>query len=183
MNIVNTQQTVENYPYGRLRCTAFFSVEFDPKKGFRSVFQTINPKNGRLNAPKKSTYSDLVIMQNNDGFVTNMHFSMNGIKEMNKAAKVIAENFDLFTPAQIEYLYLNFISMSKVSMYAYRTYSNITLEQMKPFFDAAVNAAIEGARSKGIINVFDKITFDYDGLEALKNPNYQPFKVVSTFTL
>jgi hypothetical protein len=54
---INGTATAENYPYGRLRTQAFFSVEFDSKKGFRSVFQTINPKTGRVNAPKKSTYS------------------------------------------------------------------------------------------------------------------------------
>jgi hypothetical protein len=47
---------VDSYPYGRLRATAFFSLEFKKGKGFRSVFQTINPKNNRLNAPKYSTY-------------------------------------------------------------------------------------------------------------------------------
>lgn len=50
---------VTDYPYGRLRTSAFFSVEFVKNKGFRSVFQTIDPKNGRVNKPKKGTYSPL----------------------------------------------------------------------------------------------------------------------------
>lgn len=53
---INGTATAESYPYGRLRTQAFFSIEFHPKKGFRSVFQTIDPKNGRVNKPKKSTY-------------------------------------------------------------------------------------------------------------------------------
>lgn len=48
--------TVENYPYGRLQCKATFSLEFKEAKGYRTVRQTINPKTGRINNPKKSTY-------------------------------------------------------------------------------------------------------------------------------
>lgn len=44
---------VQNYPYGfKLRTTLYDYIEFDAKKGFRHVTQTINPKNGVLNKPK-----------------------------------------------------------------------------------------------------------------------------------
>lgn len=51
----------ENYPYGRLRTERRVWIETDPKgkKGDRFVTQTKNPKNGRWNKPKKSTYQSL----------------------------------------------------------------------------------------------------------------------------
>lgn len=53
-----TAYVVEDYPYGfSLRCTIRYWLEHSPNKGFRFVSQTKNPKNGRWNAPKKSTYA------------------------------------------------------------------------------------------------------------------------------
>jgi hypothetical protein len=55
-----TAYVVEDYPYGfRLRCKIRYWVEFKPKKGFRFVSQTTNPKRpGEVwNKPKASTYS------------------------------------------------------------------------------------------------------------------------------
>lgn len=54
-----TAYLVLDYPYGRLRCKIKYWLESDPKKGFRFVSQTENPKNGRWNAPKKSTYAPI----------------------------------------------------------------------------------------------------------------------------
>lgn len=172
---VNNTFTSDSYPYGRLKCTATFSVEFDKKKGFRSVFQTINPKNNRLNAPKKSTYSDIVIMKNVDGFITNLHYSMNGVEEINKTAKMLAENFDLFTSEQIEYFYLRFIVMLRISMISLVQYCNSKVEDLKPLFNTAVTAAVEGAKDKG--NTFARIELDAAAIEATKQPDFNPFKV------
>jgi len=60
-----TEAKSDNYPYGRLRCQAKWWVEDNGKKGMRSCFQTINPKTGRVNAPKKGTYSPVVILVKN----------------------------------------------------------------------------------------------------------------------
>lgn len=57
-----TAYRVENYPYGRLRTSMFYWLETTPKKGDRFCSRTINPKNGRLNAPKKSTYLNIGAM-------------------------------------------------------------------------------------------------------------------------
>lgn len=54
-----TAHTVDDYPYGRLRCKRRVWLESDPKRGFRLVTQTQNPKNGRWNAPHKSTYTEV----------------------------------------------------------------------------------------------------------------------------
>lgn len=47
---------ISNYPYGFKKTSASFKIEFNAKKGFRSVFQTINPKTNQLNKPKYGIY-------------------------------------------------------------------------------------------------------------------------------
>lgn len=54
-----TAYTIADYPYGSLRCKRRVWLEFSPKRGFRFVAQTENPKNGRWNAPHKSTYTEV----------------------------------------------------------------------------------------------------------------------------
>ncbi len=53
-----TAYVVDDYPYCfRLRCKIRYWMEFSPKRGFRFVSQTTNPKNGDVwNKPKASTY-------------------------------------------------------------------------------------------------------------------------------
>lgn len=51
---------VDDYPYGfRLRCKIRYWVEYVPKKGYRMVSQTTNPKveGERWNKPKATTYA------------------------------------------------------------------------------------------------------------------------------
>lgn len=58
-----TALEVKDYPYGfRLRTSIFYWIESVPKKGDRFCSYTINPKNGRKNAPKKSTFSLIAVM-------------------------------------------------------------------------------------------------------------------------
>lgn len=53
---------VENYPYGfRLRTTIRYWVE-TTKRGQRFVSQTLNPKTSQWNKPKKSTYSQILLI-------------------------------------------------------------------------------------------------------------------------
>jgi len=52
---------VNNYPYGFLRTQIRFYVE-TTKKGQRFVSQTLNPKTQIWNKPKKSTYSQIIIV-------------------------------------------------------------------------------------------------------------------------
>lgn len=93
MNTINQKLSVENYPYGRLRTTAYFSVEFNAKKGFRHVFQTINPKNGQLNKPKYSTYSHLAYLnQNEEGFITQNSFTVWGYEDVKKVIQFLLDN-------------------------------------------------------------------------------------------
>lgn len=54
-----TAYLVDDYPYGfRERTQIRYWLEGKPKKGWRFVSQTMNPKTNRWNKPKASTYSD-----------------------------------------------------------------------------------------------------------------------------
>ena len=49
---------VQDYPYGSKRSQIRYWLEHKPKKGWRFVSQTLNPKTQRWNKPKASTYTD-----------------------------------------------------------------------------------------------------------------------------
>lgn len=62
-----TALEVKDYPYGfRLRTSIFYWIETVAKKGDRFCSYTINPKNGRKNAPKKSTFSNIGVMYSDE---------------------------------------------------------------------------------------------------------------------
>jgi len=128
---MNTQET-NNYPYGYLKTTAFFSLEFKKSKGFRSVFQTINPKTGRINNPKTGTYSPLMVMiEKENGHFSYIHGDFNGAEAINRDARFVYEHFDLFTPEQIEYFYLHILLMLKVEAQAIVTYCGADFEKVR----------------------------------------------------
>jgi hypothetical protein len=62
-------RNVENWPFGsNLRTLASFYVETDPKRGQRVVRRTVDPRNGRLSAPKKLTFARRMrIVDGSDG--------------------------------------------------------------------------------------------------------------------
>jgi len=180
---INDVFTNDSYPYGRLKCTATFAIEFDGKKGFRTVFQTINPKNGRLNAPKKSTYSDLLVMRNTNGFIDHLHFSFNGEDKMNNVLKFINEHFELFTPKQIEYLYLKVVALSKVSMVGTVQYCGAKFEDLIPIFDPTIKAAVAGLKAFNngeILNNFGLMSIDIEAIEKCKVKDFNPFAIATT---
>lgn len=57
-----TAIVVDDYPYGRLRTQIRYWIETRKGHGDRFVSQTLNPKTGRWNAPKRGTYSDVAVM-------------------------------------------------------------------------------------------------------------------------
>ena len=130
MNVlpITSKQTTDNYPYGYLKATAFFSVEFHPKRGFRFVFQTINPKNGRENKPKKSTYSDFMFMiEDENGYFKQHSYSINGEKDAQKVLQLLKEIYlkAEFTEEMLEYIKLSIIGTLAVS----RAYSKDEAER------------------------------------------------------
>lgn len=59
----DTAYVVSDYPYGfRLRTSIRYWVETKKGHGQRFVSQTLNPKSGRWNSPKASTYASIIVM-------------------------------------------------------------------------------------------------------------------------
>ena len=73
---------VENYPYGfRLRTQIKYWVE-TTKNGQRFIRQTLNPKTNLWNKPKKSTYSQIILVGlNEEEHITYTCLSMYSIEE------------------------------------------------------------------------------------------------------
>lgn len=159
--ILTTEKiTVDSYPYGRLRATAFFSLEFHPKKGFRSAFQTIDPKNGRVNKVKNSTYYPMMCMykEAETGHIKYTAFWFNGEKETNSGCEFMFIHFDKFTEEQIEYIYkhlFNMLSMSRIYITAYNDVEASELEARKQNYTDCINICIRGAKTKE--NLFNQI--------------------------
>lgn len=84
VEVLKGKQESDDYPYGRLRCHITFDLEFKPKKGFRFVTQTTNPKTGRVNKPKRSTYSDFMVLhrESETGHVKPLAFDLRGYDDI-----------------------------------------------------------------------------------------------------
>lgn len=168
--------TSTNYPYGSLRTSATFGIEFRKNKGFRTTFQTINPKTGRVNNPKKSTYYPVIFMYENEiGHIKYEHLDFYGADGINRDSKTMYENFDLFTEEQVKEIYTNIFIRLKAEAKAICIYCGSDFEQVKPILEQSVSASIHGMKTGE--NVFNQIIIDIEKLEATKIPDYQPFKV------
>jgi len=171
----------ENYPYGfNLKTTKTDWIEFNPKKGFRHVSQTVNPKTGRLNNPKKSTYYTIGIL----GIDENQHTKFwacgfNGEKEMKISYKHLSENFEMYTVAQMHFLYLEAFTYLKVHSKALVIYAGASFEDIKPLINTAVNKLVEAINSKGTLNLWNDIltSIDFEALEQTRQPDFKPFQV------
>lgn len=99
---IETAYSVGDYPYGRLRCQIRYWLESDPKKGFRFVSQTENPKTLRWNAPKKSTYQALAgamyLDEQGHCHWTGLHFGSNPDTVLQFIAEFPEANFSLLQP-------------------------------------------------------------------------------------
>jgi hypothetical protein len=179
----NHRAEVTEYPYGRLRTSAFFGLEFKKGKGFRTIFQTINPKNNRLNAVKNSTYSPIIAMYEADnGHIKYVSFNLYGIEEINKAAQFMYKNFNLYTPEQIEYIASLFFVHLKASAKAIVIYCGANFEEVKPILDPAASAAVKMIKDP-TTNIFDSLAVDVEKYEATKDPNFKAFRTTAAVPL
>lgn len=169
----------DSYPYGRDRTTATFSIEYSQKKGCRTVFQTVNPKNGRINAPKKSTYSPVILpcTKQNGHFDSCLYLDFNGTEAINKGLQCMADFYECFTEQQIKDIAAFIVMMSKVNAKAQVIYAGTEWEQLKPLVENSIQTLVKIAKTGE--NLFTDAFLDIDAIEALKKPNYNPFKVVS----
>lgn len=180
----STRIVSQNYPYGyKLRTDKTDFLEFSPKHGFRHCSFTINPKNGRVNATKKSTYSPgMVLYQDEKGHVKVHTLEFWSEKEKQKDIQFLADNFDLFTPQQIDFFYTELLIRSTADTYSLVHWSAADLEQVKPIVDKYMHLIKAGMKSKGTENLFSEIlkNWDFDALEKCKVPDYSPLRVKST---
>lgn len=177
---INTKLQNDSYPYGREKCTAFHSVEWVKNKGCRTIFQTINPKTGRLNNPKKSTYYNVILpceIVSNGHFDSIGYLDFNGSEAINKGLHFMNDFFELFTPEQIEDIALTILGMSKVDFKAQVIYAGSEVETLKPLYEPLIKNLCTIAKEK--TNLFLDVLLDVQAIDSAKKPNYNPFKVTS----
>lgn len=168
----------DSYPYGYLKTTAFFSVEYNGNKGARTTFQTINPKNGQLNKPKHSTYYRVLLpMQLENGHIEYCgYLDFNGSEAINKGLYFMADFYELFTIEQIKSIAVDIIAMSKVNAKAMCIYAGSNWDDLKPLVENSIKTLCKIANSGE--NLFLDCLLDVQAIEKTKVEGYQPFKVV-----
>jgi hypothetical protein len=174
---------VENYPYGfRLKTTLTDYIEFNPKKGFRHCTQTVDPRNGRINAPKKSTYYPLMLRFYNEvGHIKTKVCHFNGDKEINSGCKFIAEHFEIFTAAEINYFYSLVQVASMADFKGTCIYGGSKPEELQPFYLEFWKTCKEGIETGK--NLFASLVLNTEGIEATKPENFSPFKATEMISL
>lgn len=175
---VNEAIVVDNYPYGRLKTKATFSIEFKPKKGFRSVFQTVNPKTGRINNPKKGVYHPIMFLSEQDGFVKFRAINYHDNEAYNRAMKFMDEHCPMFTDEQIRDIAINSLSYLKVSLMGSVQYGGCKFDDIKGYFEKAVKIHSKIAEIKH--NMFEETYIDHEAIESHKPSNFNPFRVTKT---
>jgi hypothetical protein len=95
---------VKDYPYGfKLRTSIFYWIETKAGKGDRLCTYTINPKNGRPNAPKYSTYSTFMYMYlNEQGHVTYGIIDAYDIEQFEARFEFILNKLDILYITQVQ---------------------------------------------------------------------------------
>ena len=173
--------TSDNYPYGRLRATAYFSVEYN-KKGARTVFQTICPKSGRLNKPKNSTYYEVVLPceESNGHYDWCGYLGFSGTDAINRGLVFMADFYELFTVDQIKSIAVTILAYTKANVVSYVQYSGSSLDAIKPLMDKQIKTLVSIAN--GGENLFLDCLLDEEAMEATKQADYQPFKITSHST-
>jgi hypothetical protein len=166
-----------DYPYGRERATAFFSVEMN-NKGCRTVFQTINPKTGRLNNPKKGNYYQVIlpIELENNYFEFTGYLDFNGTEAITKGLYFMNDYKDCFSLEQLKSIAVFISGMMKINAKSQVIYCGSKWEDLKPYYENPLHNIIKIATGEN--TDFLSCLLDFDAIESLKVPNFQPFKVV-----
>ena len=175
---IKEKLTTDSYPYGRERATAFFSVESNTK-GMRTEFQTINPKNGRLNAVKKSTYYHVILPIKKEDQKIDFcgYLDFNGTENINKGLYFMEDFKELFTSDQIKQIALTILGMSKVNAKAMVIYAGAEWESLKQHFEQPIKNLTLIAKGESVN--FLNCLFDTAKIEECKKPDFQPFKIVN----
>jgi hypothetical protein len=175
---IKRENKVLDYPYGRLKTTMLYSVEFKKGQGFRGIRQSVNPKTGLLNKPKKTTYAPVMLVSvkedNHTNFISARWYDDSGKDSSNK---FMFDNFDLFTKEEVSAIASDVLMRYKADIYAKSTYCNSDVKKLLPLYDNAVKTLVEIIKTGE--NLWDKITVDWTAVDALKEKGYNPFKLTS----
>lgn len=174
---IDSKLKTDNYPYGRERSTAYFSVEMN-NKGCRTIFQTVNPKTGRINNPKKGAYSPVIlpVELENNFFDFCGYLDFNGTEAINKGLYFMEDFKECFSSQQLIDIALYIIAMTKVNAKAQVIYCGTVWDDLKQFYELPLQNLVKIARSES--TDFLSCLLDFDSIEALKVPDYKPFKTV-----
>lgn len=138
-----TAYKVENYPYGfRLRTSIFFWIETTKKRGDRFCSCTIDPRNGRVNKPKKSTYSPFKYMfiDENTGYVEHSGIDAYEREKFGEKIKFVCEVVEQATDEQIENLRAEYYGHTRASFpYILVKYN----DERKPLFTDWMKAKLK----------------------------------------
>lgn len=167
-----------DYPYGSLMTTAYFGMESKAGHGFRTTFQTINPKNGRLNKPKVSTYCDLGLMYQNpdNGHFEYTRFSPRSLEELQKAWAFFVENYDLFSSEEIEQFLMFSLALVRAEAKGKVAYCGAKSEDVIQVISPTVEMLVQMIKEPTKFGV-QNVGFPIEGLKALAVPGFNPFKV------
>lgn len=164
---VNEKQTVDNYPYGAGKETrAYLSVEFSSKKGFRYVYQTVNPIKNRLNEPNKGTYNECVYLYKNDetGLVERHISHISGYDNALEHCEFFAANFEALglTSEMCIYLYGRIKKVMETSLRYMQGDQDALAALFKPCFELLETGIKTGE------NIFGQIHIDRDAIKKLE---------------
>lgn len=180
----STVKTIENYPYGfKLRTTKKDSVEFKPGSGFRYVEQTINPKTGRENKPKKSTYNTIGLLfeDPSTGYISFYAINPNSAESVLDACLFLSDHYNLFTQDQIKDIAKTLYNIVLADFQACVVYCGADPEKLKRFYVDPLSV-LKSIFSSGE-NDFHKFLVNMEGIENLKIKDFNPFKVTQYTTI
>jgi hypothetical protein len=168
----------ENYPYGfREKTTKTDYLEFSPKHGFRHCSTTVNPKTGRVNNPKKSTYYEIMLLGIDEvGHCKTLVLDFYDNERKDRSIKFLSEdqNFNLFTIEQMKFIYSTFIMYLKADIKAKCIYTGAKFDDLKPFYDNQIKEIFKGFNNPEL-NIFKNISFDWKGIENCSIKGFNPF--------
>jgi len=181
--ILTGKQSANNYPYGfSLKTTIYYWVEYKKGKGYRGVTQTINPKTGKLNAPKASTYSHLVylVKDSERGYFSFEHLNIRDIKDVETLANLFSNNpFDAFTFSEVESvdLWAIIISCLRVSLTFYQPKEGVPNEQVLEA--AKVREFVKAYKEKININTLPYFKFSAQAIYDLTDKKEIKYTITS----
>ena len=167
LNILTGVQSSDDYPYGRQTCHITFQVEFKAKKGMRFVTQTTNPKTGRVNNPKRSTYSDFVCLHRDENdHIKAHHLNLRGYDDIAQMIEFLTLHDIEFTSEESAHLWVIAISCIRGNAHYTRRKDGVSTKQFLETTKAA--AMIEAFKNGANFNEIKNIGYDLGAINALK---------------